>query len=311
MLRTTNQDSTINQLQLISEKREDAIAAAKVNCQKLKNYMTYGIPSVIERMPNTSNSILKSSDSNNHHDIKCEVITAEQNDYDFIYRMRKLIYSLPDTYKNTFVSIFIDGKSIRSFHRNDIYTILKRGYLKLALLDATIDYSAEDEMKYQNYKLSHKTKKTKIVKKMKAKLFELRSLIISGAVRIEKDELSKYILINQSASIDQYNFYSQCMKLINELHLIKNSSLNAKEAIICYGITVKFIACLFPYRKVRMYFMFYIRIVVFKDFDCFSDKLTYLCISGKLKFCSIFCAVNIGKLVQRFIKHNSFPLNNV
>ena len=146
---------------------------------------------------------------------------------------------------------------------------------------------------------------------MKAKLFELRSLIISGAVRIEKDELSKYILINQSASIDQYNFYSQCMKLINELHLIKNSSLNAKEAIICYGITVQFIEYLFPYRKVRMYFMFYIKIEVFKEFDCFSDKLTHLCISGKLKFCSIFCAVNIGKLVQRFIKHNSFPLNNV
>ena len=106
-------------------------------------------------MPNTSSSILKSSGSANPHDIKCEVITAEQNDYDFIYRMKKLIYSLSDTYKNTFISIFIDGKSIRSFHRNDIYTILKRGYLKLALLDATIDYSAEDEMKYQNYKLSH------------------------------------------------------------------------------------------------------------------------------------------------------------
>lgn len=151
----TNQDSTIYQLQLISEIREEAIATAKENCQKLKNYITYGVPSVIDRMPNTSSSILKSSGSANPHDIKCEVITAEQNDYDFIHRMRKLICSLPDTYKNTFVSIFIDGKSIRSFHRNDINTILKRGYLKLALLDATIDYSAEDEMKYQNYKLSH------------------------------------------------------------------------------------------------------------------------------------------------------------
>ena len=39
MLRTTNQDSTINQLQLISEKREDAIATAKENCQKLKKVM--------------------------------------------------------------------------------------------------------------------------------------------------------------------------------------------------------------------------------------------------------------------------------
>lgn len=234
----TNQDSTIYQLQLISEIREEAIATAKENCQKLKNYITYGVPSVIDRMPNTSTSILKSSDSNNHHDIKCEVIAAEINDYDFTNRMRNLIYSLSDTYRNIFVSIYLDGKSIRSFKRNDIYTILKRGYLKLALLDASIDYSAEDEMNYQNYKLSHSNKKTKIIKRMRAKLFGLQSLYISGAVRIEKDELSKYILINQSASIDQYNFYSQCMKWINELHAIKSSSLNAKEAIMKYVMDI-------------------------------------------------------------------------
>ncbi len=230
----TNQDSTIYQLQLISEIREEAIATAKENCQKLKNYITYGVPSVIDRMPNTSSSILKSSGSANPHDIKCEVITAEQNDYDFIHRMRKLICSLPDTYKNTFVSIFIDGKSIRSFHRNDIYTILKRGYLKLALLDATIDYSAEDEMKYQNYKLSHKTKKTKIIKKMKAKLFELRSLTISGAVKFERDEFNQYTLINLSVSEAQFIFYSEFVKWINELHVIKSHSMNSKEAIMKY-----------------------------------------------------------------------------
>lgn len=234
MLQTTNQDSTIKQLQLISEKREEAISSAKENCQKLKNYITYGVPSVIDRMPNTSTSILKSSDTNNHHDIKCEVITAELNDYDFIMRMRNLIYSLSDTYRNTFISIYVDGKSIRSFHRNDIYTILKRGYLKLALLDATIDYSAEDEMNYQNFKVSHNSKKNRIIKKMKTKLFELQSLYLSGAVQIKKDEYNKYSLINHSASVDQYDFYSQCIKWINELHAIKGSGMDAKEAIMKY-----------------------------------------------------------------------------
>jgi len=80
----TKQDSTIHQLQVVSDKREEAISSAKENCRKLKNYVIYGVPSVIDRMPNTSTSILKSGDSNNHHDIKCEVITEEQNDYDFI-----------------------------------------------------------------------------------------------------------------------------------------------------------------------------------------------------------------------------------
>ncbi len=230
----TKQDSTIHQLQVVSDKREEAISSAKENCRKLKNYVIYGVPSVIDRMPNTSTSILKSGDSNNYHDIKCEVITEEQNDYDFIHRMKKLIYSLPDTYKNTFASIFIDGKSIRSFHRNDIYTILKRGYLKLALLDATIEYSAEDEMKYQNYKLSHHTKKTKIIKKMKAKLFELRSLTISGAVKFEINEFNQHTLINLSASEEQFIFYSEFVKWINELHAIKSHGMNSREAIMKY-----------------------------------------------------------------------------
>ena len=78
----TKQDSTIHQLQVVSDKREEAISSAKENCRKLKNYVIYGVPSVIDRMPNTSTSILKSGDSNNHHDIKCEVITEEQNDYE-------------------------------------------------------------------------------------------------------------------------------------------------------------------------------------------------------------------------------------
>lgn len=234
MLRTTNQDSTIYQLRSISEKREEAISTAKENCQKLKNYITYGVPSVLDRMPNTSASILKSTGSTSHHDIKCEVITAEINDYDFINRMRSIIYSLSDTYRNIFVSVYIDGKSIRSFHRNDIYTILKRGYLKVALLDATIDYSAEDELNYQNLKVSHNSKKTRIIKKMKAKLLELQALYISGAVIIEKDQFNQYSLINHNAKKEQYNFYSEFIKWINELHVIKSTGMDAKEVIMKY-----------------------------------------------------------------------------
>ena len=48
---------------------------------------------------------------------------------------------------------------------------------------------------------------------MKAKLFELQTLYTSGAVKIERDEINNYTLINQSISIEKYDFYSQCIKV--------------------------------------------------------------------------------------------------
>ena len=35
----------------------------------------------------------------------------------------------------------------------------------------------------------------------------------SGAVKIERDEINNYTLINQSISIEKYDFYSQCIKV--------------------------------------------------------------------------------------------------
>lgn len=230
----TNKDKMIHQLQLISEKREDAILVAKENCHKLKNYIAYGIPSVIDRMPNPSTSVLKSSNgTTNHHDIKCDVITEELNDYDFVNRMKNLIYSLPETYKGTFISIFIECKPINGSYRSNVYTLLNRGYLKLAISDATIDYLAEDELTYQNLKISHNTQKKQIIKRMKSSLYGLRALYLSGQVEIIKnDKNDLYSLLNHSANKEQFIFYANVIQWINELHCFGSSSMDSKEAIM-------------------------------------------------------------------------------
>lgn len=232
MLSLTNKDSMINQLQLVSAIREEAIDTAKENCQKLKNYVIYGIPTVLDRMPNPSTSVLKSSGSNNHHDLKCDIITDELNDYEFVHRMKTLINSLPDTYKDTFVSVYINGKPISSMYRSNIYTVLNRGYLKLALLDATINYSSRDELAYQNLKVSHNTRKKQIIKKMKAELYDLRSLYLSGRVEIEKDDFGRYVLLNRSADVETYNYYADMLRWINQLSMIKNVKTDSKKAIM-------------------------------------------------------------------------------
>lgn len=229
----TNKDLAIHQLQQISEKREDAILITKENCHKLKNYITYGVPTVIERMPNASTSVLKSSSSTNHHDIKCDVITDELNDYNFIDHMKSLIFSLPETYKETFISVFIDCRPISTLYRTNIYTLLNRGYLKLAILDTSIEYYAEDELNYQNLKVSHNTRKKQIIKKMKANLYNLHALYLSGQVEIIKDEKTNlYSLKNHTINKEQFTFYDNIIQWINEFHSFGSSSMDSKEAIM-------------------------------------------------------------------------------
>lgn len=226
--------SEISELEVVKEQREEAIEIAKANCIKLKNFIKYGIPSFMERMPGYTTSILSQTDSYmNKHDIKCDILTDELEDNCFVVRMKSFINSLPETYRSIFVSVYINGKSIRSFHRSDIYTILKRGYLKLAIFDSTIDYTAEQEMKYQNLKVSHNAKKTVIIKRMKAKLTVLQSLYLSKAVLIKTNEYNYYSLINVSARQNQFNYYVEMIRWINELHTLKaNTGLCPKDALM-------------------------------------------------------------------------------
>ncbi len=225
---------SMQELQLFKEQRDEAIEIAKSNCLRLKHFGEYGVPTFIERMPQYTTSILAQSDTNTgNHDIKCDLLTAEQQDIEFVNRMKKLICTLPEAYRNIFISVYINGKAIRSFHRGDIYTILRRGYLKLAIMDSTIDYTSEKEMNYRNLKESHNTKKTMTIKRMRAKLLELQSLYLSNEINIETDHLNQYSLINRSADQHKFDFYAAMISWINELHAIEcYSGMNPKEALM-------------------------------------------------------------------------------
>lgn len=225
---------SIRELQLLKEQRDEAIELAKTNCLKLKNFCEFGIPSLMERMPNYTTSILAySGTGTGNHDIKCDLLTAEQRDNEFVDRMKSLIRVLPEAYRDIFISVYINGKSARSFQRGDIYTILKRGYLKLAIIDSTIDYTSEKEMDYQNLKDSHNAKKTMTVKRMRTKLMELQSLYLSNSIIIEKNHLNQYQLINRSANQCKFEFYAEMISWINELHAIEcYSGINPKDALM-------------------------------------------------------------------------------
>lgn len=186
---------TFYEFKQLAERRKNAISDAKMNCEALRTLVFYGVPNFIDRVPSCTSSILiMPTGSSTTTDSKYNtILTQEQDDQIFIRKMINLINSLSDTYKEIFVDVFINCSKKSSYYNNegkeylnrkDIYKILERGYLKLALVDYEINYSIFEECKYNNFLTSQKEKQKRMVAIMKLRLKELQTFLILENIKL-------------------------------------------------------------------------------------------------------------------------------
>lgn len=226
-------------LKSLVEQREDAIAQSKLNCKKLKTFMTYGVDSFVDRLPSFSTSILKrpegfSVSSNNKYVV---ALTDEIKDKEFIERMCLLFAHLKEPYKEVFIAYFIKNTKIKDIYPgttgNSVSKILERGYLKLALLDAEIDYSYCDEVQYKLKNEEHKTKRNLIIKQMKARLYLVQSLMINNTILLTTNSDGFLIVENVKMEYEEYKIIFNLIQWINNLcTLSSKSGLSPKDAVI-------------------------------------------------------------------------------
>lgn len=226
------------ELQELSQKRDDAIYQAKLNCKKLRNFMKYGIESFSDRLPSSSSSIIKRPEgfATEISSKYLNIITDEEKDKYFIEKMIVLIANLKDPLRDLFIKVYIEGKSMSSIHRKDKYKIAERGYLKLALLDADIDYTFSDDVKYNNLHDAHVMKTDRIMKEIKARLKTVKSLYISKHINLYLDEHG-YIVVENLKMTDEnssikFSYIHTLISWINELNALTSTvGLPPKDAI--------------------------------------------------------------------------------
>ena len=138
--------------------RYQAIEEVKERLNLIASFYELGVPSIIDRVPSFTTSLLQvnTSGSNSSNDLGSKVTTAncaEELDFEFFGKYKKIIASLKEPYKDAITQIYINSKKLVELKKkNDhIDERLNEAYLQIAVLDDTIPYSISDYLAFRKY----------------------------------------------------------------------------------------------------------------------------------------------------------------
>ncbi len=210
----------------LEERRQEAIIQVKLNCLKLMNLHKYGVKSFYDRLPPFTSSVIKASDGSrgNADEKYLSALTQQEQEYDFIGKMKQLFQKMEDPYCELFFECYVSCKPIKNINRPDKHTILNRGYLKLALLDADIDYNYMDEIEYQDQKERHNQQTSQVIKKMKAQLKSVYTYYLNHNIDLYLNEDTTVIIKNLNLQQDDYLPLQELVAWINEIDSISFTS---------------------------------------------------------------------------------------
>ncbi|MEG0408441.1 MAG: hypothetical protein RR623_06160 [Bacilli bacterium] len=184
------------QFQNLLAKKDEAVNEAESNCTRLCLLMKHGVPSVDDRLPSASSSVIAmpSGTSSNKNKI-IRAITDEKNDYDFINKMENIISRLKQPYKKIFDEVYLHNVAIKDIYNGkhdgipneNVYKIIRNGYLKIALLDSDIDFSNTDLIKIdtENYQIKKNKKEIKV--EVKALLDDIQAFVVCNKLIFDDD----------------------------------------------------------------------------------------------------------------------------